>query len=221
MSKADPKTRSQSVADTLRERILRGDFAPGARMQEIALAKELHVSRTPIREALRSLAEDGLLDYAANRGYRVRQFTVRDILISFRVRAAMEGLGCRLLAERGLSEAEQQRLQAILENGDALLASGQYAQHDYGPWRDMNRDFHVTLLKLADSALLKKIARDALTLPIVNHGAFHWYQPEDFRRSHEQHHMIVTAICERDGERAEWWMREHIRAAGDIVARNL
>jgi DNA-binding transcriptional MocR family regulator len=51
----DARTRSQSVADTLRERILRGDFAPGARMQEIALAEELHVSRTPIREALRSL----------------------------------------------------------------------------------------------------------------------------------------------------------------------
>jgi len=215
------KTRSQSVADSLRERILHGDFSPGARMQEIALAEQLHVSRTPIREALRSLAEDGLLDYAPNRGYRVREFTVSDILVSFRVRAAMEGLGCRLLAERGLNDTDKQRLIDILQRGDVLLASGEFAAQDCAPWREMNRDFHIMLLKLADSALLQKIARDAMTLPIVNQGAFHWYQAEDFRRSHEQHHMIFNAICERDGERAEWWMREHIRAAGDIVAKQL
>lgn len=221
MSEQNTQTRSQSVADILRERILAGEFAPGTRMQEIALAEDLHVSRTPIREALRSLAEDGLLDYAANRGYRVRQFTARDIVISFRVRAAMEGLGCRLLAEQGLSEEQLQRLDAILRHGDELLASGDYAKDDYAAWRGLNSSFHIALLKFADSALLKKIARDAMTLPIVNHGAFHWYQPDDFRRSHEQHHMIVKSIREHDGERAEWWMREHIRAAGEIVARHL
>ncbi|MEE4281260.1 MAG: GntR family transcriptional regulator [Pseudomonadales bacterium] len=221
MSDQDSRTRSQSVADTLRERILAGEFAPGTRMQEIALAEELHVSRTPIREALRSLAEDGLLDYAANRGYRVREFTARDIVISFRVRAAMEGLGCRLLAEQGLSEQQLQHLDVILQRGDELLANGDYAANEYAMWRELNRSFHVALLKFADSVLLKKIARDAMTLPIVNHGAFHWYRPEDFRRSHEQHHMIVKSIREHDGERAEWWMREHIRAAGEIVAKHL
>ena len=221
MSEQNSQTRSQSVADSLRERILAGEFAPGTRMQEIALAEELHVSRTPIREALRSLAEDGLLDYAANRGYRVRQFTAQDIVISFRVRAAMEGLGCRLLAERGLTAEQLQRLDAILSEGDRLLASGDYAKDDYAQWRALNSSFHIALLRFADSALLKKIARDAMTLPIVNHGAFHWYRPDDFRRSHEQHHMIVKSIRENDGERAEWWMREQIRAAGEIVAKHL
>lgn len=214
-------TRSQSVADQLREQILRGELAPGTRMQEVALAAALSVSRTPVREALRSLAEDGLLEYRPNRGYRVREFSAGDVLISFRVRAAMEGLGCRLLAERGLDDDELASLETLLQQGDALLASGDYQHDDHARWRDLNRRLHITLLKLADSALLNKIARDAQSLPIVNHGAFHWYQAQDFRRAHEQHHMIIKAIAEGDGERAEWWMREHIRAAGDIVARNL
>lgn len=214
-------TRSQSVADHIRTQILRGDIAPGTRMQEVSLATALNVSRTPVREALRSLAEDGLLEYRPNRGYRVRQFSSRDVLISFRVRAAMEGLGCRLLAERRLDQTQLDELNALLHQGDELLASGHYRDDDHARWRELNRRFHVTLLKLADSSLLDKIARDAQSLPIVNHGAFHWYQPEDFRRSHEQHRMIVKAITEGDGERAEWWMREHIRAAGEIVAQHL
>lgn len=214
------KTRSQSIAETLRARILRGDYDAGERMQEVALAEDLGVSRTPVREALRSLAEDGLLEYAANRGYRVRGFTSRDIQIAFRARAAMEGLGCRLLAERGLSAAELEQLVAILARGDALLASGDYRRDDFSDWRRMNRDFHIALLRMADSSLLEKIARDAQTIPIVNQGAFHWYQDQDFHHSHYHHHMIVDALGAGDGERAERWMQEHIHQAYLVLQRH-
>lgn len=215
------RTRSQTIAETLRGRILAGHYPPGERMQEVALADDLGVSRTPVREALRSLAEDGLLDYAANRGYRVREFSVRDIEIAFRARAAMEGLGCRLLAERGLGDEALATLQAILRRGDQLLADGHYRDDDFAPWRKMNRDFHVSLLKMADSALLAKIARDAQTIPIVNQGAFHYYSADDFRHSHYHHHMIVSALAAGDGERAEWWMKEHVMLAGARVLAQL
>lgn len=214
------KTRSQSIAETLRARILRGDYEGGTRMQEVALAEDLGVSRTPVREALRSLAEDGLLEYAANRGYRVRAFSSRDIQIAFRARAAMEGLGCRLLAERGLREDELALLAKILDHGDALLASGDYRHDDFAAWRRMNRDFHVALLRMADSTLLEKIARDAQTIPIVNQGAFHWYGDEDFRHAHYHHHMIVDALRHRDGERAQRWMEEHIHQAFLVLKRH-
>ena len=214
------KTRSQSIAETLRARVLRGDYDAGERMQEVALAQDLGVSRTPVREALRSLAEDGLLEYAANRGYRVRAFTARDIQIAFRARAAMEGLGCRLLAERGLSGEELAQLDAILATGDALLDSGDYARDDFNAWRRMNRNFHVALLHMADSNLLEKIARDAQTIPIVNQGAFRWYGEQDFRHSHYHHHMIVDALRAGDGERAERWMQEHIHQAYRVLERH-
>lgn len=209
------------VADELRGRILRGEFAPDERMQEVAVAERMQVSRTPVREALRILAEDGLLVYSPNRGYTVKRFTSEDILVAFRARAAMEGIGARLLAERGLDETAQQKLDAILADGDALLARGRLPGEDLESWRDMNRRFHVTLLVAAHSDLLLRIARDAQHIPVVNAGAFQWYQAEDFRRQHTLHHMVADAIRRRLPERAEALMREHVLEAGEIVRRHL
>jgi GntR family transcriptional regulator of vanillate catabolism len=221
MNQGPARTRSQTVTDSLRERILCGDLAPGEKLQEVALAESLNVSRTPVREALRILADDGLLSYAPNRGYRVRAFSIRDVLIAFRVRASMEGLGCRLIAERGLTEQEADEIAAILARGDALLAEGQVSAADHDAWSRMNYDFHVCLLRLADSHLLRKVARDAQTIPIVNAGTFHWYREEDFRRSHDQHHRIFQMLRAGSPDRAEFWMREHILYGAEIARRGL
>lgn len=217
ISPSGHRTRGQAITDILRAGILGGDFAPGERMQEESLARALDVSRTPVREALRVLAKEGLLDYAANRGYRVRAFSTRDLMIAFRVRAALEGLGCRLIAEQGLPAEARARLERLLAAGDQLLDAQPFDSVQKAQWRDMNRDFHLELLHLADSALLSRIARDARALPIVNAGSFHWYRDEDFRRSHDQHHMVFRALCDGDGEQAEWWMKQHILHASKIV----
>lgn len=210
-----------TVADTLRALILRGEFAPDERMQEVALAERMQVSRTPIREALRILAEDGLLVYSPNRGYSVRRFTAEDILVAFQVRAAMEGIGVRLLAERGIEEKTQRKLEAILADGDALLARGRLPGEDLDAWRDMNRRFHVATILGTRSELLVRVARDAQNIPVVNDGAFRWYAPEDFRRQHMLHHMIADAIIRRQPERAERLMQEHILEAGELVRRHI
>lgn len=209
------------VADTLRGQILRGEFAPDERMQEVALAERMQVSRTPVREALRILAEDGLLVYGTNRGYSIKRFTTEDILVAFRARAAMEGIGARLLAERGLDAAQLAKLDAILAEGDALLARGKLPAEDLDAWRDMNRRFHVSLLFAAHSDLLVRVARDAQNIPVVNAGAFQWYGLDDFRRQHTLHHMIADSIRRQQPERAEALMREHVLEAGEIVRRNL
>lgn len=215
------KPLSLIVADELRARILRGEFVPDERMQEVALAEKMQVSRTPVREALRILAEDGLLVYSPNRGYSIKRFSTEDILVAFRARAAMEGIGARLLAERGLDEKTLQKLDAILADGDALLARGRLPGDDIDAWRDMNRRFHVALLVAAQSDLLVRVARDAQYIPVVNAGAFQWYDAEQFRRQHTLHHMIVDAIRRRQPERAESLIREHVLEAGEIVRRHL
>lgn len=210
-----------SVADSLRAQVLRGEFAPDERMQEVALAARMQVSRTPVREALRILAEDGLLVYSPNRGYSVKRFTREDILVAFRARAAMEGIGARLLAERGLDDEQLAKLQTILAEGDALLLRGRLPGADMDAWREMNRRFHVALLFAARSDLLVRVARDAQNIPVVNAGAFQWYTAETFRRQHTMHQMIVDAISARQPERAEALMREHVLEAGEIVRRHL
>ena len=218
----DPaKPLSLVVADALRVRILHGEFAPEERLQEVAVAEQMQVSRTPVREALRILAEDGLLTYSPNRGYSIKRFTAEDILVAFRARAAMEGIGARLLAERGLVDRTLQKLAAVLADGDALLARGRLPAGELDAWRDMNRRFHVTLLVAAQSDLLLRVARDAQNIPVVNEGAFRWYSAEDFRRQHTLHHMILDAIRRRQPERAERLMQEHVLEGGERVRAGL
>lgn len=217
----DPaQTRSFSVADQLREMILRGDFGPEARLQEIQLANLMEVSRTPIREALRMLAKEGLLDYAPNRGYQVRKFTLDDILAAFRVRAVLEGLGCRLIAETGISETLDIELKKALALGDTLILPGTISDSFFNEWRAMNRDFHVAILMETHNDLLIRFARDARTIPIVFNGSFQWYSVDDFRRSNDHHHVIYDAMKQGQGERADMFMREHIYHASEIIRKN-
>lgn len=215
------QTRSQKIALELRQKILSGELKAKQRLQEVQIAEQMDASRTPVREALRSLAEEGLLNYEANRGFEVREYPLSDILLAFRVRGAMEGLGVRLITERGLSEDEIKRLKDLLAEGDGLLSSGAYQYDESQAWRDFNRRFHIYFLKLANSELLAKVAKDAQSIPVVNAGAFPWYEEKDFARSHEFHHLIVEAMIEGRADRAETLMREHIEQAGRIIGKAL
>src|SRR5512139_1964375 len=105
----------------IREMILRGELAPGQRVAEAPLAEMLGMSRTPVRQALPLLAQEGLLTEHATRGYVVRAFTAADIVDAIDLRAIIEGLAARRVAERGASKALIRDLRACLEDGDAIL----------------------------------------------------------------------------------------------------
>lgn len=212
-----PVTRSLSVTEQLREMLLRGEFPPGGHLQEVALAEHMQVSRTPIREALRQLAQDGLLLYQPNRGFVVKRFALADIMQAFQVRAVLEGLAARTLAEKGLSETQRQTLSEAVAQGDNLLLHPQWAASEYEQWRCMNTVFHVTLIRGADNPLLTRFCHDARKLPVVFNGSFRWYQRQDFQRSHDHHHIIFDALQNRQTERADWFMREHIHHAAAII----
>src|ERR1700733_1387764 len=96
------RPQQQTVADKLREMILRGTYVGGDRLLEVSLSEQLDVSRTPIREAPITLADEGLVDYRPKRGYVVRSFSLDDIMNAYVVREALEGLAVRLLAEKGI-----------------------------------------------------------------------------------------------------------------------
>ncbi|AUM13000.1 GntR family transcriptional regulator [Ketobacter alkanivorans] len=213
-------TRSLNVTETLRELLLQGEFPPRTRLQETALAERMQVSRTPIREALRVLAKDGLLDYAPNCGYSVRHFSVEDIVSAFRVRSVLEGLGCRLIAERGLSESLDQALLKTLRQGDQLLQSGQLDRGEFDEWREMNKDFHLAILLETHNDLLVRFARQSRNIPIVFNGSFRWYSLREFQRAHDHHQVIYDAMKNRQPERADFMMQEHVMHAADILKKN-
>lgn len=221
MSNSDSQpTRSLNITEALREQLLQGEFPPHARLQEIALAERMGVSRTPIREALSVLARDGLLEYAPNRGYTVRHFSLDDILSAFRVRAVLEGLGCRLLAEQGLADDTEQRLQQALRRGEQLLQEAQLQQGQFDEWRDMNKAFHLAILLATQNDLLVRFAKISRNIPIVFNGSFKWYSMKDFHRSQDHHEVIYSALKNRQPERADFMMQEHILQAAEILRRN-
>ena len=88
-------SRSESVVVELRDMIMRGEFVAGFHLQEVPLAERMGVSRTPIREALNMLAKEGLLEPGPKRGYKIRTFTIGEIVEAYEVRATLEGMACR------------------------------------------------------------------------------------------------------------------------------
>src|SRR3981189_2541485 len=98
--------RALSVMDQIREAVLNGSVAAGELLNQVRLSRALAVSRTPVRAALQALAGEGLLDYAPNRGFTVRELSLHAIRGAYDIRAALEGLAARFAAERGLSTEE-------------------------------------------------------------------------------------------------------------------
>src|SRR5580692_8761631 len=122
--------RALSVMDRVREAVLDGSVSAGERLNEVQLSKTLAVSRTPVRAALQALAGEGLLDYAPNRGFTVREFPLSAIVDAYDIRASLEGLAARFAAERGLSPEEKAVIQRSLLAGDRLLERGSFEAGD-------------------------------------------------------------------------------------------
>ncbi len=199
----------------LREMILNGRLAPGQRVAEAPLADMLGVSRTPVRQALPLLAQEGLLVMNETRGYVVRAFTPAEISDAIDVRGALEALAGRRIAERGVSKALSRDLRRCLEDGDLLLARRRIEEDDGADYAEMNARFHRLILDAADSAIL------AAALERNNHVPFAGPQALAFdgtqldrmydhlHYAHRQHHAIVGALESGQTGRVEALLREH------------
>jgi GntR family transcriptional regulator of vanillate catabolism len=214
-------SRTQNTANDLRDRILRGRIAPGTHLQEIPLSQELGVSRTPVRAALALLASEGLLDYAPKRGYTVRGFALAEIAAAHEVRANLEGMACRLAAERGLSPGEEAEFARILAIGDRILEKGRLVEEDRATWTEMNDLFHGFIIQLAGNRLLADLIDRAGKIPLASKRVIHWYDFEAIKASHQLHHRIAAYIRERRAVNAEALMREHIFQGIDQIRRRV
>lgn len=214
------KTLAQDVTETLRDWILHGQLRPGARLEEIPLAEQLGVSRTPVRAALGTLANEGLIDHQPKRGYLVRGFDVEEIVAAYEVRSVLEGLACRSAAARGLTEAQESRLKSSLAQGDRILAGGQLRAEDHEPYQEMNVAIHDTLLEASGNPWVTRFAEQAQNIPFASDRIILWDDHAIILRSHGDHHRIVEAVIARDSARAEQLMREHVYYAGVILRRD-
>jgi GntR family transcriptional regulator of vanillate catabolism len=215
-------SRSEAVTLVLRDMITRGDFAAGFHLQETPLAERMGVSRTPIREALATLAKEGLLEPGPRRGYKVRTFSIEEIVDAYEMRAALEGTACRLLAERGLSEEQIRTVRNLLDAGDQLIERGRFTTVEHEPWGEMNIALHQFFVDATGNALLKGFVQQTGHVPLAGPRDVHWYRldQENFtlmQQAHRDHHEILNAIIKRQSGRAEARMREHIHLSRDLV----
>ncbi|MGH8221278.1 MAG: GntR family transcriptional regulator [Steroidobacteraceae bacterium] len=207
----------------IREMILRGRLAPGQRVAEAPLADSLGMSRTPIRQALPLLAQEGLLAEHDTRGYVVRSFTGADIGDAIDVRAVLEGLAARRIAERGASKTLLRELRACLEDGDAMLRKRRLQESDEGTYAEMNARFHALILDESGSAILAESLERVGRIPFAGPQAlaFDRARLEDMydmlHYAHRQHHGIVDALERGQSARVEALMREHAGVVKDSL----
>lgn len=195
--------------------ISNGELAPGSWLREEALAAQLGTSRTPVREALRALASEGLVEIVRNRGARVRNWTEDQILETYGLRALLEGYGARLAAQRAnkLQVRELERIQAGMEDVLARRESGILDKSGFlDKVAEVNSDFHQLVIQMAGSPMLETLIGNLSSVPVVKR-AFRGYDEEDLTRSLLQHKDLLHAIWQRDGDLAQALMSGHILAA--------
>lgn len=207
--------------------ILGGEFAPGSKIGEIAVATRLGVSRTPVRLALQVLEGEGLVTSAPNRGYSVRPITFHDVLSGFDVRGTLEGLACRLIAEAGLKQDDEQRLAESIAVGDMIVTVADFDEDAAAQWVEMNERFHLALVRAAGSAPLSAAHDLVCRNPLVGPKALAFSRAhltdnlEDRIEDQKHHRAILDALRRGEGARAEWLAREHIHQARERTSHRL
>lgn len=202
----------------LRDRIIGGRLPPGERLYEVPLAEQLGISRTPVREALARLEQEGLIERQPGGGFAVRTFSLADVLDAIELRGVMEGTAARLAAERGAAPDRLRAMHTLTDALDATLDSASGVT-DFDAYVDLNATFHAQLAALAGSDLIRAEVERANRMPFASPVAFLHAQQDvpGFRRSlitaQAQHRAIVAAIEAREGARAEAIAREHARLA--------
>ncbi|MFM1885804.1 MAG: hypothetical protein RL026_961 [Pseudomonadota bacterium] len=213
---------SQAIV-RIREMILRGDLLPGQRLAEAPLAELLGMSRTPVRQALPLLAQEGLLAEHDTRGFMVRAFTAADVLDAVDVRSALEGLAARRVAERGPSKAFLRGLRDCLEDGNAILDKRRVEADDEASYADMNQRFHALVLAEAGSPILADAIERNNRVPFAGPQALAFDRGnldrmyDQLSYAHHQHHSLVEAFEKGQGARAEALMREHAHVVEESI----
>lgn len=195
---------STSVYELICEDIRNGNLRPGGRLRESELAARFNVSRTPVREAIRRLEVEGLVDHQPRTGAVVRKLDYPELMELYEMRTVLEGTAARLAA-RAASPVELEELQQLNdEMRDAVIGSDLLIR--------LNRQFHRRLLEAARNRfLLRAMVSIDNTLLIL--GASNMEQPDRAREAISEHTAVLDGLIARDSDVAEAAMRRHLERA--------
>lgn len=203
---------STRVADALRNAIARGEYAPGTRLRQEEIAEQFGASRVPVREALKTLEDEGLVTLVANTGAWVSELTLAECEEVYQTRERLEPLLVRYSAPN-LSAEQLEQMER--------LASSMADVTDVAEFLALDREFHMLSYAGAATLMLGDLVRKL------------WNTTQPYRRAytmlidvhshrivHDEHHLLVTALREGDVESAERTVESHIRRTRRLLANH-
>jgi len=213
---AIPRTSlTMAVADRLRDQIIRGEIPEGAQLRQDAIASQYKVSRIPVREALRQLDAEGLIEIVHNRGAIVPALSPEDIEELFSIRALLEPEVLKLSIPR-LTPEDFSEAEAVLETYVRELRREEHVS----AWGRLNWQFHSILYSRANQPRFMAIIRN------VNNSGERYtrlqlYLTHGMKRANEEHHQILELCRNREIGAASKLLRQHIQFAGESLKQAL
>lgn len=210
------RTSAPSAYEQIRTAIVEGRYSPGARLVEQRIAEEFDLSRTPVREALRTLEAEGLVRIEPHRGATVRTLSVPEVVDLYDLRARLEGYAAELAAQR----RDDDDL-ATIDRGIEAFAAATTQRHTDPLERaraldSANKVIHGAVVAAARHRQLGQLLTRTVDVSLV-FLAFRTFSPEQTRQSHEFHQLIRSAIAAREPGRAAALMAEHILQGRDVL----
>ncbi len=203
MNRIDIRTLHQDVAGKIREMIRKGALTRGQRIIEAELCEQIGVSRTPLREALRVLESEGLVELFPHRGVHIRQPSMREIEEMFEVMSVLEGT-CARLAVKNMTPAAWRRIERLHQKLEA-----HYAEGDREKYVAVNNVLHALIQEQAGNRVLDDILR-RLREKVALYRHQQLYEPHRFDASMREHREILEALRRRDPDVAEDCMKRHL-----------
>jgi DNA-binding GntR family transcriptional regulator len=211
---------ARSAYEAIRQEIVEGRYRPGQRLVEQRLAETHGLSRTPVREALKWLDAEGLIQIEPNRGAIVRRITLQDVQDLYELRAELEGYAARRAATRidpaGLAEIDA----SIAAFDDAITAAAADDIEGVRAVNAANGRIHGAIVEAAQHDRLAQLLRRTVDVPLV-FQAFRRFDRSELERSNQFHRLLRGALASHDATRAAALMVEHIAQGRDVLLERM
>ena len=202
--KTENKSLTTVIFERIRDDILYGKYEKGEKIVEAKLAEEFNVSRTPVREALKQLELDDLVENIPNRGVVVKGISKQDIVDIFTIRLAIEGIAVEWAIER-MDQEDLQKIKEIYE-----LMEFYTFKKDVKKFAELNTKFHEAIYKATKSRYLENVLKNyQVFMKVVRYKSLE--KPGRLEGALNEHKRIVDALMEKDVERAKDVVIEHVK----------
>lgn len=195
------KTKSDMVYHKMRESIFKGEYTPGERIFVSVVAEQYGISEIPVREAFRTLVQEGVLTSKPNNGFFISQISLKEVKNIFRVRVLLESMAtkeaCNNITEEGIAS-----LESLYQEGRAFINSGDFS----GYWKH-NRKWHFMIYSFSGNDVLVRLISELFDFSA--RYPLYFTKKEEIEDSMVVHRQIIEALKERDADEAEALIRIH------------